>query len=50
MRQNFQQKYAVDLSKYIAYQRLPRKSNSAKNPTLMQDEELEQAIQIHVYT
>lgn len=45
MRQNFQQKYAVDLSKYIAYQRLPRKSNSAKNPTLMQDEELEQAIQ-----
>lgn len=45
MSQKIQQKYEVDLSKYIAYQRLPRKSNSLKNPTLMQDEELDEAIQ-----
>ncbi|MGB3514798.1 MAG: hypothetical protein WBA93_37430 [Microcoleaceae cyanobacterium] len=45
MKQKIQQKYEVDLSKYIAYQRLPRKSNSVENPTLMQDEDLDEAIQ-----
>ncbi len=44
MRQKHQQKYEVYLSKYITYQRLPRKSNSVKNPTLMKDEELNDAI------
>ena len=45
MRQKQQQKYEVDLSKYITYQRLRRKSNSVKNPTLMEDQELNHAIQ-----
>ncbi len=45
IRQKQQQKYEVDLSKYITYQRLPRKSNSVENPTLMKNEELNDAIQ-----
>ncbi|MDJ0554053.1 MAG: hypothetical protein QNJ68_06375 [Microcoleaceae cyanobacterium MO_207.B10] len=45
MRKKIQQKYEVDLSKYIAYQRLPRKSSSIKNPTLISDQELDESIQ-----
>ncbi|NET24836.1 hypothetical protein [Okeania sp. SIO1I7] len=44
MRLKKQQKYEINLSKYITYQKLPRKSNSVENPTLMRDEELNQAV------
>ncbi|MGK7923212.1 MAG: hypothetical protein AB4080_24755 [Trichodesmium sp.] len=45
MRQKHQQKYEIDLSKYITYQKLSRRSNSIQNPTLIKDEELNDAIQ-----
>ncbi|GGA48574.1 hypothetical protein [Okeania sp. KiyG1] len=44
IRQKKQQKYEIDLSKYITYQKLPRKSNSVENPTLIRDEELNEAV------
>ncbi|NEQ75301.1 MAG: hypothetical protein F6K23_20980 [Okeania sp. SIO2C9] len=44
IRRKQQQKYEIDLSKYITYQRLPRKSNSVENPTLMKNEELNEAV------
>ncbi len=46
MRRKNQQRYEVDLSKYIAYQKLSIKSNSRENPTLMKDEELNEAIHL----
>jgi len=44
MKQKQQQKYEVNLSKYITYQRLPRKSNFLENPTLIKDQELNDVI------
>lgn len=44
IRQKKQQKYEIDLSKYITYQKLSRKSNSVENPTLMKDKELNEAV------
>ena len=45
IRKKIQRQYEIDLSKYIAYQRLPRKSNSSQNPSLIKNEELNEAIQ-----
>ena len=44
MRQKQQQKYEIDLSKYITYQRLSKKNNFVENPTLMTNEELNDVI------
>ncbi|MEB3342337.1 hypothetical protein [Okeania sp.] len=45
IRQKQQQKYELDLCKYIIYQKLSRKNNYVKNPTLIGDKELNYTIQ-----
>lgn len=45
MREEQQRQFDINLSHYITYQQLPKKSRSVKNPTLLSDDQLNSVIE-----